>query len=150
MSFLKSLLLPFATFFKKSKKTSRPKHKKQRGVRLKRLKPRVARKKKIVKKVLKPQRPSPKAAAKAAVPSGVLMGDVTHYFSKIQVIVVKITNGKLLAGERIHIKGQQTDFVQAVQSMQIESVDVKEAKKGQLIGLKVAQEARVGDKVFKL
>ena len=34
--------------------------------------------------------------------------------------------------------------------MQIESVDVKTAKKGSLIGLKVAKKAREGDLVYKV
>lgn len=58
--------------------------------------------------------------------------------------------GSMRMGDRVRIKGKTTDFTQAVRSMQIESVDVKAVRKGQIIGLKVEQEARVGDKVYKL
>lgn len=81
--------------------------------------------------------------------SEVLVGEVTHFFSKIQVVVVKITNGQIQAGERIHIKGHKRDFYQTVKSLQIESVDVKTAHKGQLVGLKVDKKAKEGDKVYK-
>ena len=58
--------------------------------------------------------------------------------------------GSMRMGDRVRIKGKTTDFTQPVRSMQIESVDVKAVRKGQIIGLKVEQEARVGDKVYKL
>ncbi len=50
----------------------------------------------------------------------------------------------------IHVKGAKTDFRQKVKSMQVESVNVKKARKGQLIGLKVIEKANVGDKVYKV
>ncbi len=83
-------------------------------------------------------------------PEGLLVGEVTHYFSRIQVIVVKITRESIKVADTLLIKGKLSNFKQSVKSLQIESVDVKRAKKGQLVGLKVDREARVGDKVFKL
>lgn len=80
----------------------------------------------------------------------VRVGEITHYFSRIQVVVLKITAGKLCVGENIRIQGKGTDFAQKVQSLQIESVDVKSAKKGQLVGLKVLKKARPGDRVYKI
>ncbi|OGX31298.1 MAG: hypothetical protein A2787_06430 [Omnitrophica WOR_2 bacterium RIFCSPHIGHO2_01_FULL_48_9] len=80
----------------------------------------------------------------------VVLGEVTHFFSKIVVCVVKVTHGQIKVGERIRVKGNTTDFQQTIRSLQIESVDVKAARKGQLIGLKVDREARVGDKVYKI
>ncbi|MBZ0166115.1 MAG: hypothetical protein K8I00_04850 [Candidatus Omnitrophica bacterium] len=76
------------------------------------------------------------------------MGEITHYFANIKVAVVKVTGHGLRLGDKINIKGKATDLLQKVESMQIESVDVKAAKKGQLVGLKLAKPARVGDKVF--
>ena len=80
---------------------------------------------------------------------GILVGEVTHYFSRIYVVVVRVTKN-LAVGDQIRIKGRSTDFSQKVSSMQIESLDVKSARKGQLIGLKVIREAREGDKVYKI
>ena len=83
-------------------------------------------------------------------PAGILIGEITHYFSKIEVVVVKLTKGSLKVGDKIAIRGGERDFVQAVRSLQIESVDVPMATRGKLVGLKTIQPAREGDKVFLL
>lgn len=64
--------------------------------------------------------------------------------------MLKVAGASLLAGDAIHIKGATTDFKQKAASLQIESVDVKVAVKGKLVGLKVVSPARVGDKVYKV
>jgi putative protease len=79
-----------------------------------------------------------------------LVGKVTHYFTNIGVAVVEITKGELNVGDKIHIKGTTSDFEQAVDSMQVEHENVEKAKKGQAIGLKVEQQAREGDEVYKI
>jgi putative protease len=60
-----------------------------------------------------------------------------------------VTKGTVLIGDKLTIIGPKTKLAQKVWSMQIESVDVKVAKKGQLIGLKVDKIVAVGDKVYK-
>ncbi len=82
-------------------------------------------------------------------PSLVETGEITHYFDRIKVCVIKLTAGTVLIGDKLTIVGPKTKFVQKVWSMQIESVDVKVAKKGQLIGIKVEKPVAVGDKVYK-
>lgn len=79
----------------------------------------------------------------------VRIGEITHFFSRIQVVVLQITAGTLSVGDNIHVQGKNTDFSQAVESLQIESVDVRSAHKGQLVGLKVRKKAKPGDKVYK-
>lgn len=78
------------------------------------------------------------------------IGEITHYFAKIKVAVVRVTAIGIKLGDSINIKGKSTDLIQKVESMQIESVDVKFARKGQLVGLKLAKPVRVGDKVYKV
>ena len=56
----------------------------------------------------------------------------------------------LLVGDKIRIKGPTTDFLQKVASLQKESVDVRMAQRGELVGLKVKQLCRVGDQLFKI
>ena len=75
------------------------------------------------------------------------IGKITHFFDKIEVAVVKL-NGKIKVGDKIHIKGQVTDFEQEIKSMQVEHKNIKQAKKGDDVGLKVDEEVRVNDKVF--
>jgi hypothetical protein len=103
--------------------------------------------KKAVKPVLKPAL-KPKTVA-AIDPSLTQVGVITHYFDRIKVCVVKLTQGSILIGDKLTILGVKTKFVQKVWSMQIESEDVKVAKKGQIIGIKVDKLVAVGDKVYK-
>ena len=77
------------------------------------------------------------------------VGEITHFFTHINVAVVKFS-GALNAGDKIRIKGASTDFTQTVSSMQIEHKEVKAAKKGQDIGLKVKKRCREGDLVYKV
>jgi putative protease len=78
-----------------------------------------------------------------------LVGKVRHYFSNINVAVIDLT-ANLKVGDEISIEGSSTNVTQKVDSMQIEHKSVEEAKKGQSIGLKVADRVREGDVVFKL
>ncbi len=76
------------------------------------------------------------------------VGRITHFFPKISVAIVELT-APLKVGDRIAIKGPNTDFDQTVDSMQIEHKTVQEAKVGESIGLKVAQRVREADMVYK-
>jgi putative protease len=76
------------------------------------------------------------------------IGKVTHFFSKISVAVVELT-ATLSVGDKIRIQGPTTDFEQTVESMQIEHQNVKTAKKGQSIGLKVDEPVKEKDTVYK-
>jgi len=77
------------------------------------------------------------------------VGKVTHFFSKISVAVVDLTT-TVSVGDRIRIQGPTTDFEQTVESMQIEHENVKSAKAGQSIGLKVKERVRENDTVYKV
>ncbi|HID20786.1 MAG TPA: hypothetical protein EYP14_00075 [Planctomycetaceae bacterium] len=78
------------------------------------------------------------------------VGRVTHYFTKISVAAIELTDGSLSVGDTIHIKGHTSDFIQKVESMQIEGQPVQHAEQGQTIGLKVAEHARERDVVYKV
>ncbi len=78
------------------------------------------------------------------------IGKITHFFSKINVGVLELTNGHLHIGDTIHIKGHTTDFYQKVESMQVEHAPVESADKGMEVGLKVESSVREGDQVFKV
>jgi len=80
---------------------------------------------------------------------GKLIGEVTHYFGKIGVAVIKITSS-LKAGEEIRIAGGETDFNQTVESMETDHKKVEQAKSGDSVGLKVKEKVREGYKVYKL
>ncbi len=75
------------------------------------------------------------------------IGKITHFFPKISVAVVELED-KVKVGDTIEIEGQDSKFEQKLDSMQVNHAPVKEAKKGDAIGLKVAQPVREGDVVF--
>jgi translation elongation factor EF-1alpha len=77
------------------------------------------------------------------------VGEVTHYFTKIGVAVVDVT-APIKVGDRIAVKGMTTNFEQTVDSMQIEGKNIEEAKRGDDIGMKVADRVRKGDIVYRL
>ena len=80
----------------------------------------------------------------------VKIGHVSHYFGKIQVAAIELTDGDLNVGDSIHIKGHTSDFTQTVDSMQIDGADVSEAARGTSVGIRAAEHVRVGDEVFKI
>jgi translation initiation factor IF-2 len=77
------------------------------------------------------------------------IGRVTHFYNKIGVAIVELSDS-LLVGDTIHINGHTTDLTQKVGSIQIEHQDIEKAEKGQEVGIKVTDEVRVKDLVFKV
>ena len=75
------------------------------------------------------------------------IGEVTHYFTHLSVAVVKLAD-HLKVGDEVHIKGATTDFTQKIDSMQIHGKDIREANKGESVGMKVKDRVREGDKIF--
>jgi hypothetical protein len=78
------------------------------------------------------------------------IGKITHYFSKIGVAAIEITDGVLNVGDTIHVKGHTSDFTQKIDSMQIDNQSVQQATVGQSVGFKVADHARTHDAVYKV
>jgi putative protease len=77
-----------------------------------------------------------------------LIGKISHYFNKIDVGIIELTDGELKVGDTIHIKGHTSDFTQQVTSMQIEHEVVEKAKKGDGVGVKVGSPVHEHDQVF--
>lgn len=99
-------------------------------------------KKKITKKA--------KVIVKKQKSPGKLVGKITHYFSNIEVGIIKLSS-PLAQGDEIRIMGgENTDFNQKVTSMQVDHKEVKKAKKGESVGLKVSEKVRDGYKVYKV
>lgn len=78
-----------------------------------------------------------------------LVGRVTHFFSKISVAGIELSH-PLNVAETISIEGATTNFEQQVESMQIENQTVSEAKPGDIVGIKVKDKVRKGDKVYRV
>jgi hypothetical protein len=78
------------------------------------------------------------------------LGRVSHYFSKIGVTAIEITQDSLRVGDTIHVKGHTSDFKQKIDSMQLDGQPVQEATVGQSIGIKTVDHAREHDIVYKV
>lgn len=80
----------------------------------------------------------------------VKVGKVAHYFPKINVAIIEITDNPLKVGEEIRIKGHTTDITQKVKSMQIEHKKIEIADSGKSVGLEVSEPVRANDIVYKV
>ena len=77
------------------------------------------------------------------------IGKVSDFFARPVVAGITLT-ATLKQGDKIHIKGYTTDMELIVDSMQIDNVDVKQAKAGDAIGVKVSERVRRGDIIYKV
>ena len=77
------------------------------------------------------------------------IGNVSDFFSRPVVAGIQLT-ASLKVGDRIHIKGHTTDMEVTIESMQINNVDVKQAKAGDAVGVKLSDRVRRGDTVYKV
>ncbi|HUV56721.1 MAG TPA: translation elongation factor-like protein [Dehalococcoidales bacterium] len=78
-----------------------------------------------------------------------LIGKVSDFFARPVVAGIELT-ATLKVGDTIHIKGHTTDLEFTVDSLQINNVNVNEAKAGDAIGIKVSDRVRSGDTVYKV
>lgn len=125
---------------KKAKKVAKKKAKKVIKKKARKMVKRIKKTKSKVKSIKRV-----KVAAKA--PKEKVLGIIDHFFDHISVAAVKIL-APIKVGDVVHIKGHTTDFVQKIESMQIEHQTVNSAKKGDDIGIKVKEKVREHDKVY--
>ena len=74
---------------------------------------------------------------KGDVSGEVLVGEVIHYFRKVNAAVIKLKEGKVEIGDGIRIRGNTTDFREKIDSMQIDHEPVESASKGTEVAIKV-------------
>ena len=77
------------------------------------------------------------------------IGKVSDFFARPVVAGIELT-GTLKKGDKIHIMGHTTDITFVVDSMQIDNVNVTEAKSGDAVGVKVSDRVRRGDTIYKI
>ena len=78
------------------------------------------------------------------------VGEVFHFFGKIGVAAIRLTDGALAVGDTVQIQGPTTNVEQTVDALQIEHANVSRADKGQEVGMKVQERVREKDFVFKI
>ena len=77
------------------------------------------------------------------------IGKVSDLFSHPVVAGIELT-APLKQGDKIHIKGHTTDMELTIDSMQLNNVNVEQAKAGDAIGIKVSERVRRGDIVYQV
>ena len=77
------------------------------------------------------------------------IGKITHYFDKLGVAAVKVEHGKLHKGDKLHIVGHTTDAEVVVESLELEHQPIEEADEGQNVGIRVNEQVREHDDVYK-
>ena len=77
------------------------------------------------------------------------IGQITHFYNRISVAVLSLTE-KLEIGDQVHILGHTTDFVQHVDSMEIDHKKVLSIGPGDEVALKVIEPVRKGDAIYKI
>lgn len=77
------------------------------------------------------------------------IGKVTHFYDKIGVLVVKLTD-KIAVGDRIKVKRGDEEFEETIESMQIEHENIDKAKKGDEIAIKVSGKTKEGAVVYRV
>lgn len=75
------------------------------------------------------------------------IGKITHYYGNIGVAIIDLS-GKLSVGDKVKFGDGESEFEQAIESMQIEHKDIDSAKKGDVIGVKVDKKVSEGTEVF--
>jgi putative protease len=76
------------------------------------------------------------------------IGKVIHFFPKIGVAIIELAK-PLAVGDQILVNGPSTDFEMSVDSMQVEHKGIQRAEAGQSVGLKLPQQAKERDVVYK-
>ena len=76
------------------------------------------------------------------------LGEVTHWYDKITVAVIKL-KGALKVGDKIKVRRGDGEFEETVVSMQVDHKDVPAAKKGDEVAVKLFNKAKEGAAVYK-
>lgn len=78
-----------------------------------------------------------------------IVGKVEQFYEKISVAAISLSAG-LKVGDVIEIGDDEEAVRQRISSMQIERVDVPEAKEGDAIGVKLKYKVPIGSDVYKM
>lgn len=106
-------------------------------------------KKKVAKKIVK-KKAVKKTKKVVKVKKEKKIGKITHYFDKIKVAAIKLSD-TISVGDTIRIVGgEKTDFNQKIVSMQFMGEKIKKGKKGKEVGIRIKEKAREGYKIFKV
>ncbi len=78
------------------------------------------------------------------------VGEVIKFFSKIGVAAIRLSEGSIKVGDKIHLVGHTSNVTEIVESMQVENKNVQEAGPGADVGIKLKERVRENDMVYKV
>ncbi|MBM3231741.1 hypothetical protein FJZ28_05495 [Candidatus Peregrinibacteria bacterium] len=131
---------------KNARKSAKAKKKKVTRVKARKVKKVKATKKPAKKKLARKVSAREISRAAQAVQAR-LIGKVVHYYDKIGVAIVDL-NKPLRIGDTVLLKRGTSEEVQRVTSLQIEHIPVIDARKGDVVGMKVEKETPEGTVVL--
>jgi len=100
------------------------------------------------KKTVAARKPAKKKAkVMKRAPKVKIVGRVVHYYDRLQVAIVELA-APLRLGDTVLIKHNNQEVFQNVDSLQIDHMSVEQAKKKQVVGLKVNQPVKQGSLVL--
>jgi len=77
------------------------------------------------------------------------IGEVTHFFNKAMVVVIKLS-GDLAAGDTIKISRGDSENEEKVESMQVDHQPVESGKAGDEVAVKIGNPTKEGALVYKV
>src|SRR2546421_7268118 len=78
------------------------------------------------------------------------VGEVFHFYGKIGVAAIRLTDDGIAIGDTVQIQGPSTNLEQTVDTLQIEHAVVSRAEPGQEVVMKVRERVREKYFVYKL
>lgn len=75
------------------------------------------------------------------------LGKVTHFYDKIGVAVLELT-GAIKIGDQVKFVKNEEEFEQTVDSLQLDRKEIKSAKKGDDVAIKVDKPVKTGTLVY--
>lgn len=84
--------------------------------------------------------------------SGEAVGKVTDYFWKRDTVRIKVLNGSIREGEKLHVTGEHTEVTITAEGMEVDGEPIEEAKQGTVFSMPLEPKNRVvlGDKVYRM
>jgi putative protease len=77
------------------------------------------------------------------------VAEVQDYYHEVGVAALKVISD-IRIGDVLHFRGSTTDLLQEISSMQIDHAQIKRARPGDRVGIKVMEKVRPHDRVYKV
>ena len=79
----------------------------------------------------------------------VQIGKIVHWFDKINVAVIKLSAG-LKVGDKVKVGDSDGAFEQEIKSMQVDHKEIKSAKSGDEVGIKLDKKTHRNANVYSV